>query len=69
MGSDEIKFSPISPKTRKLNNGIECPLMGLSTDRLVYQMEEDIKFMEKIIQETKDQSEKEKIEKEILKIK
>ena len=69
MGNDEIKFSPISPKTRKLNNGIECPLMGLSTDRLVYQMEEDIKFLEKIIQETKDQSEKEKIEKEILKIK
>ena len=68
MGSDEIKFSPISPKTRKLNNGIECPLMGLSTDRLVYQMEEDIKFMEKKKQETKDKKEKEDIDKKIQEI-
>ena len=69
MGSDEIKFSPISPRKRKLNSGFECPLMGLSTDRLVYEMEEDINFKEKKKQEIKDEKEKQKIENEILKIK
>ena len=69
MGSDEIKFSPIIPRTRKLNNGKNWPLMGFSTDRLFYQMEEYIEYMKKKKQETKNEEDKQKIDQDILKIK